>query len=141
MTHNGHIDKFKLKNETGVKDLSTLNDTEVFTFLLEKIEGSSMKKRLDGALRVVREMGANEGALNLMLLSITRGGEKRIYYHCEFPDNSKELYHSLYVLKHNETNSAVMSSTVALKSGFINREGEPLTPKVLKCPVGKTLAL
>ncbi|MDA4110943.1 MAG: class II glutamine amidotransferase [Thaumarchaeota archaeon] len=140
LTHNGQVDKYKLKDEAGVKDVSKLNDSEVFTFLLGNIEGSSLKERLDGAIRIVHQKDAMKGALNLMLLSIIRGGEKRIYYYCDFPDKSKELYYSLYAMKDDE-NSAVMSSTVAYRAGFISKDGEPANPKVSKCPIGKVLAL
>jgi hypothetical protein len=97
-------------------------------------------ERLEHAIEVVHEEDAMKGALNIMILSIVRGSEKRICYHCDFPDKGKELYYSLYVLREGE-NSAVMSSTVAYKAGLTNKDGEPVSPSVVKCPKGKIQVL
>jgi len=141
VTHNGHINKFKIRDEAGVRDPSTMNDTEVFTFLMERMKGSSSLRRLEEAIKLARDVGALEGALNLMVLSVNRNGEKNIYYHCEFPNIGRELYYSLYFLRQDTENLAVMSSTIAFKTGLISYKGEPLIHKVSMCPRSRTLVL
>jgi predicted glutamine amidotransferase len=140
LTHNGQVDKHKLEESAKAYNVSSLNDSEVFTLLLEHAGGHSMKERLEHVIKVVHETNAMKGALNIMTLSIVRGGGKRIFYHCDFPDEDKELYYSLYVLKDGE-NSAVMSSTVAYKAGFIDKDGGLVNPNVTKCPRGKVQVL
>ena len=140
LTHNGHIDKHKLSEKAGAEDVSKLNDSEVFTFLLERVEGKSTKERLENAINYVREIGAMKGALNLMVMSIIRGGKKNIYYHCDYLDETKELYYSLYTLRENE-DTAVMSSTVAYKLGLIGSTGKSRERKVSKSERKRILML
>jgi predicted glutamine amidotransferase len=140
LTHNGQVDKYKLGTSVGIEDVSRLNDSEVFTFLLSRVEGRSAIERLRHAIEVVHENNAMKGALDFLVLSIAREGAGRICYHCDFPDSDRELYYSLYSLKEG-TNSAVMSSTVAYKAGLIDRAGKPANESVAKCPVGEVQAL
>jgi predicted glutamine amidotransferase len=140
LSHNGHIDKYKLAERVGVADASKLNDSEVFAFLLEKTEGKSTMERLENAIEFVRKIGAMEGALNLMVMSMIRGGKKKIYYHCDYLNETKELYYSLYTFSENG-DLAVMSSTVAYKLGLIDLTGIPRAPKVLKCERKRVLTL
>lgn len=139
VSHNGHIDKYKLEDRVGVKVVE-LNDTEVFTLLLEKVEGSSTKERLENAIEYLHAAGAMIGAVNLMVLSVSHRGTKSIYYHCDYLDETKELYYNLYLLK-DQGNSAVMSSTVALKLGLIDLKGKILDPKATLVPRNQVLVL
>jgi predicted glutamine amidotransferase len=141
VTHNGWIDKNKIAAKALVQNPSILNDTEVFTFLLERIEGDSVQERLEAAIEEVRRKGAMKGALNLIVLSVARDGEKTIYFHCDFPDKSKELYYSLYKVLESNQSSAVMSSTVAYKAGYVDEIGKPKNSLVSKCEIGKVLRL
>jgi predicted glutamine amidotransferase len=140
LTHNGQVDKYRLKDSAETKDVSRMNDSEVLSLLMQHVEGHSTMERLEHAIEVVHSKDAMKGALNIMILSIVRGSEKRICYHCDFPDKSKELYYSLYVLGKGK-NSAVMSSTVAYKAGLIDKDGEPASPNVIKCPKGRIQVL
>jgi predicted glutamine amidotransferase len=141
VTHNGWINKTKIATKARVKNPSLLNDTEVFTYLLEHVDGDSLRERLEAAIEEVRKSGAMIGALNLVVLSITRDGRKQIYFHVDFPDKKKELYYSLYEIRENNHNAAVMSSTVAYKAGYVDETGKPKSNQVTKSQVGKVLNL
>jgi predicted glutamine amidotransferase len=129
VTHNGHINKRALQRKVGL-NVDLLNDTEVFVFLLERFEGS-VEERLKAAIEEVHK-SEMIGALNLMVLRVTREGEKKVYYYCDYPSQEKELYYSLYQIS-EKRGSAVMSSTVALKAGLIDKNGAPLRSDVQKC--------
>jgi predicted glutamine amidotransferase len=141
VAHNGWVDKNKIAERAKVKDASILNDTEVLTLLLEKVDGDSVPERLEAAIKEVRTKGAMIGALNLIVLSVDRNDEKKIYYHCGFPDKSKDLYYSLYKVRDGDQNLAVMSSTVAYKAGYVDQSGRPKSSLVSKCEIGKVLSL
>jgi len=129
VAHNGHINKRALQQKVGL-DVSLLNDTEVFTFLLERLEGP-FEERLKAAIEEVHK-SEMIGALNLMILRVTRKGERVLYYYCDYPSQKGGLYYYLYQIR-EKRGSAVMSSTVALKAGFIDKNGEPLRNDVKRC--------
>jgi predicted glutamine amidotransferase len=129
--HNGHINKKRLGKIVAL-DVSKLNDSEVFSYLIESMSGN-FEERFRKAIRVVYDRDALIGALNLIALEITRNGKRRVYYYWDDNNSSKEsprkLYYPLYVLK-DRRGSAVMSSTVAYKMGLIDENGKPLSGKI-----------
>lgn len=137
ISHNGHIDKYKIADLAGVENPREVNDTEVFTFLLERVRGATVMERIQSAIDRVHELDAMKGALNLMILSVGRSrGDVEIYYYHDFPDqdSDKELYYSFYVAR-QDGSAAVMSSTVACKGGLVNERGEITEGGVSKCPM------
>lgn len=134
LTHNGHIDKNKLRDRLGL-NTNNLNDTEVFTFLLQNMQGD-VESRLRSCINLVYESKAMLGALNIMVLSIKRQGEHTIFYYSDYPMRKSTLYYRLYSYRQN-LNNCVMSSTVAYNAGFIDLNGEPITPEVMKVSLQK----
>jgi predicted glutamine amidotransferase len=134
VAHNGHIDKSKLIARLEL-DTSKLNDTEAFTFLLEKMTGN-VETRLKSSIDFVNESDAMLGALNLFVLSVKRNGEHDLFYFSDFPGGKNDLYYTLYTYSYNR-NKAVMSSTVAYVQGLIDRTGEPIKSHVAKVPLRK----
>lgn len=134
VTHNGHIDKSKFKTRLGL-DTNDLNDTEAFTFLIQKMKGT-VESRLQSCIDLVYESEAMLGALNLIVLSINRNGDHDLFYYSDFPDGRNDLYYSLYTSRYNRS-SAVMSSTVAYLHGLIDQNGECVKPNATKVPLRK----
>jgi predicted glutamine amidotransferase len=134
VTHNGHIDKSKLKTRLGL-DTNDLNDTEAFTFLIEKTKGT-VESRLQTCIDLVYESGAMLGALNLIVLSMNRNGDHDLFYYSDFPEGKNDLYYSLYIDRNNRSN-AVMSSTVAYHLGLIDQSGECVKQNAVKVPLRK----
>jgi predicted glutamine amidotransferase len=134
VTHNGHIDKSKLNARLGL-DTRKLNDTEAFTFLIEKMRGD-VDSRLQSSINFVNESNAMLGALNLIVLRVKRNGEHDVFYYSDFPGGKNDLYYALYTYAYNR-NKAVMSSTVAYVQGLVDRNGEPINPHVAKVPLRK----
>ena len=139
VSHNGEIDKSKLL-KYGIDNERILNDSEFFTFLLERCQGNSVKERLEEAVRAVQDNDAMRSALDLIVLSVKRTGEQKIYYFCDYRNSNMELYYSLYTLKSDQA-SAVMSSTIAYKLGFLGINGDIQDNKVSKCEARKVLLL
>lgn len=136
VTHNGQIDKKKFSDLFST-DVSKLNDTEVFTYLLQKQNGTA-EQRIRAAIDQVYKRDAALGALNLMILTINRERGRKIYYYCSnYPDPQRELYYSLYLLRQKEGGSAIMSSTVAYKAGLVDSKGNVVKVEVKKCPKGE----
>ncbi len=135
VSHNGHVAKLRKYSEMIGVDVSLLNDTEVFTYLLDKQEGP-VDARIKKVIDLVYQPELERGALNLIILSLSRDGTRRIFYYSEFPDPAKELYYSLFTQQRNG-NSCVMSSTIALKAGLIDAQGSPAGTDVRKCPRGE----
>ncbi len=136
VTHNGHVAKLRSYCEALGVDVSELNDTEVFTYLLEKQNGS-VEERVRKTIDLVYQPESAIGALNLIILSLDRKGNRKVYHYCDYPDPSKELYYSLFTLRQDSGECAVMSSTVAYKGGLVDSSGEPVKSEVKKCPKGE----
>ena len=139
VSHNGEIDKSRL-TEYDVENGDILNDSEFFTYLLEKCRGDSVKERLDEAAKMVRDNDAMKSALNLIVLTAKRTGEKKIYYFCDYRDRDWAQYYSMYTVK-TDQGCAVMSSTVACKAGFTDENGTVKDGGTSKCEVRKVLSL
>lgn len=133
VTHNGHVAKLRSYCEVLGVDVSQLNDTEVFTYLLEKHDGS-VEERVRRTIDLVYQPESAIGALNLIILSVDRKGNRKVHYYCDYPDPSKELYYSLFTLHQDSGESAVMSSTVAYKAGLVDSSGVPINSGVGRCP-------
>jgi predicted glutamine amidotransferase len=135
VSHNGHVAKLRKYSEMIGVDVSLLNDTEVFTYLLDKQEGP-VDARIKKTIDLVYQPEFERGALNLIILSLSRDGARRMFYYSDFPDPVKELYYSLYTQQRNG-DSCVMSSTIALKAELVDTHGSPASADVQKCPRGE----
>ena len=134
VTHNGHINKSKFKTRLGL-DTNDLNDTEAFTFLIQKMKGTT-ESRLQSSIDLINESEAMLGALNLIVLSVRRNGDHDLFYYSDFPEGRNDLYYSMYTNKYNRRD-AVMSSTVAYLQGLIDQNGECIKPNARKVPLRK----
>ncbi|MGC8992511.1 MAG: class II glutamine amidotransferase [Thermoplasmata archaeon] len=129
MAHNGSIKKDFIGKKFNI-DFENRTDSEVFSMMLEKLDGNYHERIKNGIDFIISNSLSN--MLNLFCLIRTYENKRVICYFSNYYDDiEKTNYYPIYKYEINN-NLAIMSSTVAYEMGFLDKNGNIIQKNVEK---------